>query len=504
MNPEEGLQVGAIARTVADKLPPGAVALRFSPTPPLTTSSSPVNWVEYQYGQALLWQFDGGRLHAADAALLHGIQWAHLSTRGHFSDCARDDDRRQLVIGGQEGGDRQSPSPGLTTPMADRDALLADAETTAFEGWDFSRLGDRLVTEPPPWDFAAIVADEAARASTMLDMGTGGGEWLSSLRVRATFTVATESWPPNVPVACARLAAAGVPVVRTEGAPDNHRQEPTDPTGRLPFRTGAFDLVSNRHESFRAREVARVLRPGGVFLTQQAHSGSRQFHELLGTEPPGVDELELDLVAAQLRGAGLTIEEAEVGTATTVFADIGALAWYLRSVPWAVPGFSVRAYREALLRLPDGPIRVVFRSGSGFEPTARTATAPTRGRCPGPASGQLSAAGCILCQCPEGPSRRRCRRAVGVSPGGSRRRSAPASSSWPWPWPRPPVHRARPRPGEAFRRRSAHPSDSCTPPGARSIHPAHRSWPPERSIPRQRCRWSADNRWVRSNSRSAS
>ena len=242
--------------------------------------------------------------------------------------------------------------------MAGPDELLAEAETTAFEGWDFSRLGDRLVAEPPPWDFAEIVAGAAARSSTMLDMGTGGGEWLSSLRVRATFTVATESWPPNVRVASARLATAGVPVVWTEGAPDNQGQEPTDPTGRLPFRNGAFDLVSNRHESFRAHEVARVLRPGGVFLTQQAHSGSRQFHELLGTEPPGVDELEPDVVAAQLRGAGLTIDEAEVGTATTVFADIGALAWYLRSVPWAVPGFTVPAYREALLRLPEGPIRV--------------------------------------------------------------------------------------------------------------------------------------------------
>ena len=142
--------------------------------------------------------------------------------------------------------------------------------------------------------------------------------------------------------------------------PDNQGQEPTDPTGRLPFRNGAFDLVSNRHESFRGHtEVARVPRPGGVFLTQQAHSGSRQFHELLGTEPPGLDELEPDVVAAQLRGAGLTVDEAEVGTArTTVFADIGALARHLCSVPGPFPGFTVPAYREALLRLPEGPIRV--------------------------------------------------------------------------------------------------------------------------------------------------
>lgn len=242
--------------------------------------------------------------------------------------------------------------------MADPEVLLAAAEVTAFQGWDFSTLGERLVLEPPHWDFAEIVANAAAEATTMLDMGTGGGEWLSSLRARAPFTVATEGWQPNVAVAAAGLSALGVPVVQTEGAPDNHRQEPTDETGRLPFRTDAFDLVANRHESFRANEVARVLCSDGVFLTQQTQSGSRQFHELLRNKPPVIQELELDMVVAQVRDAGMTIDEADIGTATTVFADIGALAWYLRSVPWAVPGFTIRTYRQALLQLHDGPIRV--------------------------------------------------------------------------------------------------------------------------------------------------
>ena len=225
--------------------------------------------------------------------------------------------------------------------MADPNELLDEAEATAFQGWDFSTLGDRLTLEPPDWDFAEVVSHAAEGATTMLDMGTGGGEWLSSLRARPPITVATEGWQPNVAVARARLSVLGVPVVYTEGAPDNHRQVPGDTAGRLPFRTETFDLVTNRHESFRAKEVARVLRCDGIFLTQQTHSGSRQFHELLGNDPPDVQELELDIVVVQLRNAGLSIDEAEVGTATTVFADIGALAWYLRSVPWAVPGFTV-------------------------------------------------------------------------------------------------------------------------------------------------------------------
>jgi SAM-dependent methyltransferase len=245
--------------------------------------------------------------------------------------------------------------------MADPDELLAEAEATDFQGWDFSKLGNRLVQEPPHWDFKDIVASAATRATTMLDMGTGGGEWLLSLSARAPVTVATESWQPNVGIAAERLNSMGVPVVYTEGAPDNHRQEAGDPMGRLPFRTEAFDLVSNRHESFRAEEVARVLQPDGLFLTQQAQSGSKQFHQLLGREPPEIQEFELDLAVAQLRDAGLSIDEADVGTATTVFADIGALAWYLRSVTWAVPDFTVSTYRQALLRLHDGPIRVSSR-----------------------------------------------------------------------------------------------------------------------------------------------
>jgi SAM-dependent methyltransferase len=203
--------------------------------------------------------------------------------------------------------------------MADPEHLLAQAEATGFDGWDFTTLGDRLTLDPPPWDFPDIVAGAAAGAETMLDMGTGGGEWLSSLQARAPRTVATESWPPNVGVAASRLHALGVPVVQTEGAPDNHRREPAGPGGRLPFCTDAFDLVSNRHESFRADEVARVLRRGGVFLTQQAQSGMTQFHELLGVAAPDHEEFELALAVAQLREAGLRIDEADVGVAPRSF-----------------------------------------------------------------------------------------------------------------------------------------------------------------------------------------
>ncbi len=77
--------------------------------------------------------------------------------------------------------------------------------------------------------------------------------------------MATEAWEPNVDVAGARLRPLGVTVVSVEAAPDNVDQTPDERRGRLPFPSESFDLVVNRHESFVAGEVARVLRPGGRF-----------------------------------------------------------------------------------------------------------------------------------------------------------------------------------------------------------------------------------------------
>jgi SAM-dependent methyltransferase len=241
--------------------------------------------------------------------------------------------------------------------MTSPDELLDRATDVPFQGWDFTVLGDRIVHEPPPWSLEMLVAELLGGDETMLDMGTGGGEWLSSLR-RPAHVVATEGWAPNVPVAAARLRPLGVAVVRDEGATDNVDQRSHAPRGRLAFRDRAFDVVVNRHEAFVAAEVYRVLRPGGSFLTQQTESGTLEFHRLLGLDPPPRVEFGLDLARRQLTESGLVVECSGTGVATTTFADIGALAWYLSNVPWAVPGFTVATHRAPLRALHGRPLAV--------------------------------------------------------------------------------------------------------------------------------------------------
>ncbi len=252
--------------------------------------------------------------------------------------------------------DNNASAPGTGDDPLSEDAeftsLLQEAQAQHFRGWDFSWLGPRMASTPLPWNYDATVLDRARVATDMLDMGTGGGEWLAALPLRPPRTVATEGWEPNVDVAGNLLRPLGVTVVRVESAPDNVNQEPVEPRGALPFASRSFDLVVNRHEAFVAGEVARVLAPGGRFVTQQVGSRSSDFHRLLGLRlPPPSRHWNLELAIEQVQRAGLTVVDSSESEQVISFADVGAVAWYLKAIPWEVPGFSLDRDRAALLDL---------------------------------------------------------------------------------------------------------------------------------------------------------
>ena len=248
---------------------------------------------------------------------------------------------------------------------ADLERLIAEAEAQPVRGWDFSWLGSRMFTSQLPWDYDSLVLRRARASPDLLDLGTGGGEWLAALPFRSRRTVATEAWEPNVEVARARLRPLGVTVVRVEGAPDNVEQELDEKRGRLPFLTGSFHLVACRHEAFVAEEIARILVPGGHFVTQQVGGSYDDLYRLLGLSPPPrpTREWNLALATAQVEAAGLQVLASGEGEETMSFADVGAIVWYLKAVPWAVPGFSAREHLNALGALHtrlerDGPAAV--------------------------------------------------------------------------------------------------------------------------------------------------
>ncbi len=235
------------------------------------------------------------------------------------------------------------------------DELISEAVSAPFSGWDFSWLASRSTQGSLPWSYSRQLARRAKAASSMLDMGTGGGERLARISPRPQLTVATEAWPPNVPVAAARLRPLGIAVVQDEGAPDNVDQDGAQ-RGRLPFSDAAFALVANRHEAFLAAEVSRVLSPGGVFITQQVdfHSDD-DLYRLLGLEVPEQPDSWLPLARQQVQDAGLTVQAAVRGEECHDLHDVGAVVYYLRIVSWAIPEFTLDAYLEQLRAAHETP-----------------------------------------------------------------------------------------------------------------------------------------------------
>ena len=228
-------------------------------------------------------------------------------------------------------------------------------ETHQMQGWDFSYLAGRYIEEEPSWSYEAIVRSLLPAAESVLDMGTGGGEKLLEFRdLLPPYTVATEGWEPNIPIAKANLEPHGIKVAEYDVAFDS----------RMPFEDDSFDLIINRHEAFDAVEVARILKPGGVFLTQQV-DGAEHLADLapvFGFEIP-FSHVTLEKCGKQISEAGLVIDRAEEWHGHVRFADVGALVYYGHAVPWAFPAdFSVERYADQLLALHRGP-DLSFRDG---------------------------------------------------------------------------------------------------------------------------------------------
>ena len=233
------------------------------------------------------------------------------------------------------------------------DALLDEAASRPLVGWDLSY--DGRIAARPPWDFEAMVDERIGRSPDLLDMGTGGGEWLSRRPFPKGRTVATEAWPPNARLARARLAPLAARVVAVVGAPDNNDQSGASSLPSLPFAAASFHLVTNRHESFVASEVARVLAPGGGFITQQLCANfEAPLRAAIGAPPrPPPPPWRLREACQQLEASGLEVLGSGEGDGEMTFADVGALAWYLTHVPWVLPEFTIAGYRKRLERLHE-------------------------------------------------------------------------------------------------------------------------------------------------------
>ena len=221
-----------------------------------------------------------------------------------------------------------------------RESWLHEEAQAHIHGWDFSHIAGRYAEENDlPWDYREIVLDALKPGDELLDIDTGGGEFLLSLGHDPVRTSATEGYAANVELCRARLEPLGI------------RLREMQDCGRMPFDDACFDVAINRHGQYDVSELKRVLRPGGIFITQQVgEDNDRDLVELLlpGTPKP-FPGMNLAAQTALFRAVGFEIRRAEECFRPIRFYDVGALVWFARIIEWEFPGFSVDRCFERLL-----------------------------------------------------------------------------------------------------------------------------------------------------------
>jgi hypothetical protein len=97
-----------------------------------------------------------------------------------------------------------------------------------------------------------------------------------------------------------------------------------------------------------------VLRPGGLFLSQQIGPGTnRELSEaMLGPLPPPERQHPAQLKAAA-EAAGFAVLDVRGERLRVEFFDVAAVAHFLRKVIWTVPDFRIEKYRPRLRAVHD-------------------------------------------------------------------------------------------------------------------------------------------------------
>ena len=111
----------------------------------------------------------------------------------------------------------------------------------------------------------------------------------------------------------------------------------------MPFDDNSFNIVINRHGNYNVEELYRVIKPNGLFITQQVGShNDRELIELLCPDlPKPFPNATLQIQSELFRKEGFSIIRGEEAYRTIKFYDIGALVWFARIIEWEFQGFSV-------------------------------------------------------------------------------------------------------------------------------------------------------------------
>ena len=224
------------------------------------------------------------------------------------------------------------------------EAWKVEEKNAKIKGWDFSHLKGRWSDEGDslPWDYKETILKYLTPDLKILDIDTGGGEFVLSLGHPCENISVTEGYEPNFKLCQKTLSPMGITVEKS-----------SDTT--LPFDDESFDMVLNRHGDLNPKEIFRVLKKDGLFITQQvgAYNDSEFVKLLLPTATIPFPEQLLETQTKEFEKAGFEILEENEAFHTIAFYDTGALVWFAKIIEWEFPNFSVAKHLKNIIKAQE-------------------------------------------------------------------------------------------------------------------------------------------------------
>ena len=226
-----------------------------------------------------------------------------------------------------------------------KEEWLKEEKKAHIHGWDFSHIYGRYSEEENlPWDFRTVINKYLKNNMKLLDMETGGGEFLLSLNHPKHNTSAIEGYQPNVELCKKVLLPLGIDFKEADG------------DEKIPFENEYFDIITNRHGAYNVTELKRVLKKDGIFITQQV--GAENDRELVEMLLPKYKDLPyaehyLNIKQQEISEQGFEILESGETFQPIKFFDTGALVWFAKIIEWEFPNFSVESHLENLYKVQE-------------------------------------------------------------------------------------------------------------------------------------------------------
>jgi len=210
-------------------------------------------------------------------------------------------------------------------------------------GWDFSIIESRKIIKGKKWDFLRVVKQFLNKDKILLYIGTGGGEKILQISYFCKKIVGIDNSLEMVNKSNENLVKSGRKNIEFRVADSK----------KLPFNDNFFDIVTARHAPFSSKEVTRVLKKGGLFISQQVGESDKKNIKKLFGRGQSFGKKSGNLIRRyiqELKDVGFKIIRKNHYDAIEYYKDIKDITFLLEHTP-IIPKFNHHKDQKILKKL---------------------------------------------------------------------------------------------------------------------------------------------------------